>query len=82
MTKSLAKEYGPSNIRVNSIAPGIINTDMNNELDEIIREQIKNEVPLGKIGEPIDIYRCVKWLIEDEFTTGQIISPNGGWVIA
>ena len=54
---------------------------MNNELDEIIREQIKNEVPLGKIGEPIDIYRCVKWLIEDEFTTGQIISPNGGWVI-
>lgn len=81
MTKSLAKEYGPSNIRVNSIAPGIINTDMNNELDEIIREQIKNEVPLGKIGEPIDIYRCVKWLIEDEFTTGQIISPNGGWVI-
>ena len=48
---------------------------------EAIKEEIKNETPLNKIGKPIDIYRCVKWLIEDEFTTGQIISPNGGYVI-
>ena len=81
MTKSLAKELGPSNIRVNSIAPGVIDTDMNSNLDKAIKEEIKNETPLNKIGEPIDIYRCVKWLIEDEFTTGQIISPNGGYVI-
>ncbi len=81
MTKALAKELGPSNIRVNSIAPGVIDTEMNNNIDNAIKEEIKNETPLGRIGRPIDIYRCVKWLIEDEFTTGQIISPNGGYVI-
>ena len=81
MTKSLAKELGLSNIRVNSIAPGVIDTEMNSNLDNAIKEEIKNETPLNKIGKPIDIYRCVKWLIEDEFTTGQIISPNGGYVI-
>lgn len=81
LTKSLAKELGPSNIRVNSIAPGVIDTDMNNHIDERIKNEIKNETPLGKIGKTIDIYRCVKWLIEDEFTTGQVISVNGGYVI-
>ena len=81
MTKSLAKELGPSNIRVNSIAPGIINTEMNSKINELIKEEIKKETPLGRIGEPIDVYRAVKWLVEDEFTTGQVISPNGGWVI-
>ena len=81
LTKSLAKELGPSNIRVNSIAPGVINTDMNSKLDEHIIKEIKNETPLGKIGNPMDIYRCAKWIIEDEFTTGQVISVNGGYVI-
>lgn len=81
MTKSLAKELGLSNIRVNSIAPGVIDTEMNSNLDNAIKEQIKDETPLNRIGKPVDIYRCVKWLIEDEFTTGQIISPNGGYVI-
>lgn len=81
MTKALAKELGLSNIRVNAIAPGVIDTEMNNNLDNAIKEEIKNETPLNKIGKPIDIYRCIKWLIEDEFTTGQIISPNGGYVI-
>jgi len=81
MTKSLAKELGPSNIRVNSIAPGVIDTDMNSKIDEEIKRQIKNETPLGKIGKPMDICKCAKWLIEDEFTTGQIISVNGGYTI-
>ena len=81
MTKSLAKELGPSNIRVNSVAPGCINTDMNNYLTMEELEQIKEETPLKRIGEGIDIARCVFWLIEDEFTTGQVISPNGGWLI-
>ena len=81
MTKSLAKELGPSNIRVNSIAPGVIDTAMNSMLDEHIKNEIRNETPLGKIGEGIDIAKCVEWLIEDEYTTGQIISINGGWNI-
>lgn len=81
MTKSLAKELGPSNIRVNSISPGVIDTEMNSKIDEHIKNQIKNETPLRKIGEPIDIYKCAKWLIEDEFTTGQVIGINGGYVI-
>jgi len=81
MTKALAKELGPSNIRVNAVAPGTIDTEMNYDLDNCAIEQIKSNTPLGKIGKPEDVYKCVKWLIEDEFTTGQIISPNGGYVI-
>ena len=81
LTKSLAKELGPSNIRVNSIAPGIINTDMNKGLSEAELAELKKEIPLEKMGNPEDIVKCVKWLIEDNYTTGQIISINGGWNI-
>ena len=81
MTKSLAKELGPSNIRVNSIAPGIINTDMNKNIDLEDVEIIKNEIPLERIGNTSDISRCVNWLVNDQYTTGQVISINGGWVI-
>lgn len=81
MTKALAKELGPSGIRVNSIAPGIINTKMNKDLNQEEIEKIKEEIPLERIGNPQDITKCVKWLIEDEYTTGQIIGINGGWYI-
>ena len=81
MTKSLAKELGPSNIKVNSIAPGIIETEMNKNLSKKEIDNLKDEIPLGKIGKPSDISRCIKWLIYDEYTTGQIISVNGGWYI-
>ncbi len=81
MTKSLAKELGACNIRVNSIAPGIINTDMNKDLTGTEIEELKKEIPLAKIGNTIDIAKCVNWLIEDEYTTGQVISINGGWII-
>lgn len=81
MTKALAKELGPSNIRVNSIAPGIIKTDMNAELSEEDIEEIIKEIPLQRIGYPQSITKCVKWLMEDDYTTGQIISINGGWEI-
>lgn len=81
MTKALAKELGPSNIRVNSVAPGAIDTDMNKNVTEEEWNEIVEETPLMRKGMPIDITRCVKWLIEDEFTTGQVISPNGGLVI-
>ena len=81
MTKSLAKELGPSNIRVNAIAPGVIDTDMNSNLSEEEIKELENETPLGRIGKPQDIAKCVEWLIEDKFTTGQVISVNGGWII-
>lgn len=81
LTKALAKELGPSNIRVNSIAPGSINTDMNSNLSEEELHELENQTPLGRIGKTTDIAKCVNWLVEDEFTTGQIISINGGWII-
>ena len=81
MTKSLAKELGPSHIRVNSIAPGYIDTDMNEKYSKEEIEQIKEETPLERIGKPEDIAKCIEWLIEDHFTTGQVISINGGWGI-
>ena len=81
MTKALAKELGPSNIRVNSIAPGMINTKMNSKFTEKEIEEIKEEIPLERLGDPQDIAKCIKWLIDDNYTTGQVISINGGWVI-
>lgn len=81
LTKALSKELGPSNIRVNSIAPGIIDTAMNRNLNESELEEIKNEIPLEKIGKVEDVAKCVKWLIKDSYTTGQIIPVNGGWII-
>ncbi len=81
MTKSLAKELGPSNIRVNSIAPGFIDTDMNKEYSKDDINNIKQDIPLQKIGQPEDIAKCVKWLVEDEYTTGQVIAIDGGWQI-
>lgn len=81
MTKALAKELGPSNIRVNAIAPGMIDTKMNDKFSREELKQIKEEIPLERIGQVEDIAKCIKWLIEDNYTTGQIISVNGGWVI-
>lgn len=81
LTKALAKELGPSNIRVNSIAPGIIDTEMNNDFTEEELNDIKEKIPLEKIGKRKDIARCVNWIIDDEYTTGQVISINGGWII-
>lgn len=81
MTKALAKELGPSNIRVNAIAPGMIQTEMNSKFSKEEVEDIKEEIPLERIGQVKDIAKCVKWLVEDNYTTGQIISINGGWNI-
>lgn len=82
-TKALAKELALSNIRVNCIAPGVIETDMmkgftNDELSEI-----KNEIPLGRFGTPRDVSELALFLASEKssFITGQIISPNGGMVI-
>ena len=81
LTKALAKELGPSNIRVNAIAPGIIDTDMCKNFSKEDIENIKEEIPLERIGNVEDISKCINWLINDNYTTGQIISINGGWII-
>ena len=81
LTKALAKELGPSGIQVNSIAPGFIKTEMNSSFNEQEINEIKDEIPLQKLGECTDIARCVKWLIEDNYVTGQVIAINGGWSI-
>ncbi len=81
LTKSLAKELAPSNIRVNAIAPGAIMTEMNKNLTKQEIEEVEGQIPMGRFGTPEEIAKCVSWLVEDTYTTGQIISPNGGWVI-
>lgn len=81
MTKALAKEMGPSNIRINSIAPGLVDTDMNKDITIKELEELKKEIPLGRIAKPEDIVNSIKWIIEDEYVTGQVISPNGGWLV-
>ena len=80
--KALAKELGPSNINVNAIAPGVINTDMVKDLSEDTMEMLKYETPLMRIGQPEDIAKCALFLAEQgDFITGQVISSNGGFVI-
>ena len=81
LTKSLAKELGPSNIRVNSIAPGIIDTEMNQSLNETDKTILLNEIPLRKLGTTSDIANCVLDLFNSPYITGQIIQVNGGWNI-
>ena len=81
LTKALAKELGPSNIRVNAIAPGYIETDMNKNIKKEDIDVLVDEIPLGKLGRVEDITKCIKWLLEDSYTTGQVININGGWLI-
>lgn len=83
MTKALAKELGPSNINVNCIAPGVIKTDMLNNVSEDTLDALKEETPLMKLGLPEDIAKCALFLASEggDFLTGQVISPNGGFVI-
>lgn len=82
-TKALAKEVGPSNITVNAIAPGIVMTDMVSNLSVDEFEQIRQEIPLGKIGSTEDIANTAFYLASDcaDYMTGQVISPNGGWIM-
>ena len=79
MTKSLAKEFSYSNIRVNSIAPGLIDTEMNNDLSEEYIKALEEEIPLGRMGKPEELVSTVKMLIENTYITGQVIEINGGW---
>ncbi len=83
LTKALAKELGPSGIQVNCVAPGVIDTDMNSDLDKATFEDLKEQTPLGTIGKCIDVAETIAFLAQEKanFITGQVISPNGGFLI-
>ncbi len=83
MTKALAKEVGLSGITVNAVSPGVVKTDMISEFSEIDLEALKDDTPLNKIGEPIDVANAVSFLISSgaDFITGQVLGVNGGFVI-
>lgn len=83
LTKALAKEVGPSGVRVNCVAPGMIDTEMNASIDEEVVKGIENETPLGRIGSTDDVVKAMEFLAGDEskFITGQVIGVNGGLII-
>ena len=80
-TLSLAKELGPSGIRVNCVEPGVILTDMNKEHSEETMAALCDETPLMRLGEPLDVARAVYFLSSDDasFITGQILGVDGGF---
>lgn len=83
LTKALAKELAPSNIQVNCIAPGVINTSMNKNISEEVMRELKEETPLGRIGTPEDIAAAAGFLASEnaDFITGQVLGVNGGFII-
>jgi len=80
-TKALSKEVGPSGVRVNCVCPGIIDTEMNDDLSFDDIEALSDEVPLERIGEPKEVAECVAFLASDKssYITGAVFDVNGGW---
>lgn len=83
MTKALAKEVGPSGVRVNVVTPGVIDTDMNAQLTAEDRAQLAEDTPLGRIGLPDEVARTILFLCSEDsaFITGQVLGVSGGLVI-
>ncbi len=81
LTKALAKEEGPSGVRVNCLAPGVIDTPMNGALSQEDLEALREETPLERIGTPEETAKAAAFLLEQEFLTGQVLGLNGGLVI-
>ena len=81
LTKALAKELGPSGIRVNCVAPGVILTDMCADIDPEILEELRQESPIGRHGTPDDVAASIEYLANAPFVTGQVLGVNGGFVI-
>ena len=81
LTKALAQELGPSHIRVNAVAPGVILTDMCREIDPAVLESLQEETPIGRHGTPEDVAQAMCYLADATFVTGQVLPVNGGFVI-
>lgn len=81
MTKALAQELGPSGIRVNCIAPGVIETDMCANVAPEIMAELKEQTPVGRNGTPADVAKAMLYLADAEFVTGQVLAVNGGFVL-
>ena len=83
LTKALAKELGPSGIAVNCVAPGVIATEMNQNLTPADLDALREETPLGRIGTAGDVAESLLFLASEgaSFITGQVLAPNGGLVI-
>lgn len=81
LTKALAKELGPSGIRVNCVAPGVILTDMCAGVDPQVLEEMAQETPMGRNGTPMDVAQAMSSLAQAEFVTGQVLGVSGGFVM-
>ncbi|MCI6227881.1 MAG: SDR family oxidoreductase [Clostridiales bacterium] len=81
LTKALAKELGPSGIRVNCVAPGVILTDMCASVSPDTLEELAQETPLERNGTPEDVAKAVEALADAEFVTGQVLGVSGGFVM-
>ncbi len=81
LTKALAKELGPSGIRVNCVAPGVILTDMCANVEPQILAEMAQDAPVGRNGTPMDVAKAFRYLAEADFITGEVIAVNGGYVI-
>lgn len=81
LTKALAKEEGPSGIRVNCLSPGVIDTPMNGDLTEADLAALREETPLGRTGTPEETAQAAAFLLEQEFITGQVLGVSGGMVV-
>ena len=81
LTKALAKELGPSGIRVNCVAPGVILTDMCANVAPDILVGLAEETPLGCNGAPMDVAKAIAYLADAEFVTGQVLGVSGGYVV-
>ncbi len=81
LTQALAREEGPSGIRVNCIAPGVIDTPMNGHLSPEDMEALRDDTPLMRIGSPKEVAKAAVFLWENSFITGQTLGVNGGFVM-
>ena len=81
LTKALAKELGPSGIRVNCVAPGVILTDMCANVDPEVLAEMGEETPVGRNGKPEDVAKAMEYLANAEFVTGEVLAVNGGYII-